>query len=81
MSDWQPIETAPHDVEVWVFYEGAQFPAKFYDYDYTHLPYQVRPANKFTGWLDSIVGEECHPTHWIPMPPPPISFIANEQQP
>ncbi len=53
---WQPIETAPRD--------GT--PLLVWDGDVPIIAYWHRAA-----WRYSPKGYTCHPTHWMPLPPPP----------
>lgn len=60
MSEWQPIETAPKDeTDVVLYFESGKVP---------------RVAGFYRGeWLCALHGCELqeHPTHWMPLPPPP----------
>ena len=55
---WQPIETAPKDEDVWfISYNGEEVvPAAFWECGF---------ADVFMNWM------EPQPTHWMPLPQPP----------
>lgn len=70
MSDWQPIETAPKEMRVFVFdpHEGmgvaewsgsGDWFAAWGDYKFVDVGIEQ---------IDLFV---CYPTHWMPLPDPP----------
>jgi hypothetical protein len=64
MNEWQPIETAPTGRnEVLVF---VPKPKRTHDF--------IVQARNLTGsqWWVTGIGE-IHPTHWMPLPPPPLT--------
>ncbi len=72
---WQPIETAPKDgTRVWTMDRESPLPyvAHFVDYDYTSQPYPIRPANKYTGWLDEY-SDAVQPLVWMHIPQSPFA--------
>lgn len=79
---WLDIESAPKDgAWIWAIEGETQFTAKWYDFDYTHLPHKVNPQ-RYTGWLDDY-GRPVNPTHWRPLPEPPhtlVGFKATEME-
>lgn len=67
MSEWQPIETAPKDREILAF--DQQIGVAIIRWDYT-----------WVAWFDGRMvvdgygdPEYFTPTHWMPLPLPPIS--------
>lgn len=67
-SRWQPIETAPRDEEVYILAirEGAKVPfVASYDADFDNW-------FTFNGALEAC-GQKFEPTHWMPLPAPPVS--------
>ncbi len=76
MMDWQPIETAPRD-GTWFLLTGGQIR---YGWDGDTQPSVVcgQRTSEFGdeswqfAWYDGgYYGEYEHPTHWMPLPPPP----------
>lgn len=71
MSDtvWLPIETAPHDGTVIIVGKasGAVMAwasnAYWFDREYDD-------RGQYCGWTDGF-DTLSHPTHWMPLPPPP----------
>jgi hypothetical protein len=63
MGEWQPIETAPKDVEilVWSQYQDTAYLAICDDQQWWTPDWW---PEKWTEWLYS-------PTHWMPLPEPP----------
>lgn len=65
--DWQPIETAPKEVDVLVYLFGAAIPARV-----AMLCAISAEADEWR-WIDT----GCNrltlfpPTHWMPLPEPP----------
>lgn len=63
---WRPIETAPkNDIDVLVWdpvYECSRIAGWFVPKDY--------PPGKGS-WCIAMSDQECEPTHWMPLPPPP----------
>ena len=61
---WQPIETAPREVDVLVYVPNVQFPETIAMY--------CTPRAGHPLWLDReserLLGQ---PTHWMPLPEPP----------
>lgn len=71
---WQPLDGAPRDgTWVWAWEEGKVHPciAHFVDYDFTDHPYPIKPAQKYTGWLDEY-SNPVNPTVWMPIPASPF---------
>lgn len=71
MSGWQPIETAPKD-GAWVLVIEGQVPDK---------PQFVAKWNDY-GWVDcdDDVNYTINPTHWMPLPEPPISVSGEPSE-
>ena len=77
MSEWKPIETAPHGKTMligfknqlgkWRTTRGCYFDQEFIDENWE--------CDSSEGWYETPVeGEECYrvdPSHWMPLPPPP----------
>jgi len=86
MSDWQPIDTAPHpttddgwrnwsESEVVLIFDpqlGVRSASAEPDLEYPNGTHQ--PAI-LVGWIwgasDSSDSEKYYPTHWMPLPSPP----------
>lgn len=68
MSEWQPIETAPHE-DGWI--KRCLF-AKRYDWGWSVW---VGQRDSYDMWLGVQDGGGCWdcevPSHWMPLPPPP----------
>ena len=58
MSDWQKIETAPKDGTEVLACEGSWV--------------FIVGCDRY-GWVDNAAGEERSPTHWMPLPEPPVT--------
>lgn len=65
MSEWQPIETAPHRGQVLLYLNGDMYVGVW-----TQNPYTGDEA-----FAVADLGEHgraiVHPTHWMPLPEPP----------
>lgn len=74
MSEWQPIETAPKDVEILCFCPletpqivsciKREFTMLKDDFDWEGIEYTDEA-------LRDIVPTGAEPTHWMPLPEPP----------
>lgn len=66
--EWQPIETAPKDVDLWLF-EPNGSPQQVVGFFYSD--------ENWSGWmyrddvLADISPEGLSPTHWMTLPEPP----------
>jgi hypothetical protein len=72
-SGWQPIETAPKD--------GTWFLATadgFVDFCAWHKTPHVPLYGFHFHSCDPEDAEECHPTHWMPLPAPPATDALPE---
>jgi hypothetical protein len=65
MSEWQPIETAPNDRLIDIWFNGKRWAECYYD-SYCDEWRTSRPG----GLLVSVKAR--HVTHWMPLPPPPM---------
>ena len=76
MTDWQPIETAPkdgtrilllteHDVLCgsWNGDEYAKNPRPYWDNDKSRI-------------MGALHTRKFQPTHWMPLPEPPINWVS-----
>ena len=73
MSEWQPIETAPKDHRTILGFgtERIYSPARPHVYSMMWL---------FGDWTDPHESEaKYNPTHWMPLPAPPITATASDQ--
>lgn len=64
---WQPIETAPKDGTYFLAFNAALEADSWADEE-RHMIVQ------WTGrgyWRIALDGQSAHPTHWMPLPPPP----------
>ena len=60
--DWQPLETAPENTFVLVWADRACVGIN-----------EQRLGNpKHNGWHDDGEGFRLEPTHWMPLPSPPV---------
>lgn len=65
--EWQPIETAPKDgTPIWLYTASGQCEG-YWNYgewvqDAIYCTYDGTGGPAF----------ECSPTHWMPLPPPPV---------
>jgi hypothetical protein len=65
MGDWQDISSAPKD--------GAPFLARVVGRGDIGSIIVARRKPGWNSWL-SIPGDyQCHPTHWMPLPVPPVA--------
>ena len=64
--EWQPIETAPKDGTYVLCTDG-----KFH-YLIKFMPHAELPDD-LDRWLAGIGCEEAKPTHWLPLPAPPMT--------
>lgn len=65
MGDWQPIETAPHDEVVllyWRDWSGVEY------MEATRFSTGERLPNGFSNY-----SQHGWATHWMPLPPPPAT--------
>jgi len=72
---WQPIETAPKDVEVLVFDEGVITISLWIDED------GEGDDGRLKGWWEQSSNSliDPPPTHWMPLPDPPVALLASAQ--
>lgn len=62
MSEWQPIDTAPKDgTEVIVLIRPKVI----------RLGWFFAPSSRTANWCDEN-GRKIKPTHWMPLPLPPV---------
>jgi len=64
MTDWQPIETAPRDGSDIIVYRPK------FDGDYIPI---VGVDYWFKGYTWGRSRRDCQPTHWMPLPKPPVT--------
>jgi len=68
---WQPIETAPKDEDVLLYQRGEGVRAGYWDDEH--------------GWLavetQGLTGGKIQPTHWMPLPDPPLAALAPPASP
>lgn len=77
MTEWQPIETAPKDgtrVDLWV--EVSLLGAGRETDCYWDRGAWFIPANNYGDGCSTYDGQM--PTHWMPIPEPPLSRNQNE---
>jgi hypothetical protein len=70
--DWQPIETAPKDREIFLWYPARDdgSPAGFSQGRWCDAV--INGEVKGFAWMDAAYVNH-HPTHWMPLPEPPSS--------
>lgn len=67
MTNWQPIETAPKD-------DGDDFELILGFVPHSQTGYMcVFYWNASLGWQNNIDGGIDKPTHWMPLPSPPVA--------
>lgn len=64
MSKWQPIKTAPKNVEVIVYRPLAHLTGD----QHVCVSYRGTSPNKSPQGVKHYFDCWCHPTHWIPIP-------------
>jgi len=71
MTEWQPIETAPHETPVIILRDGIPCIGE----KRTEIPSFEDTYNAFDYWddpnNDGQCWDECLITHWMPLPAPP----------
>ena len=90
VQQWQPIETAPKDKEV-MLSDGSRVTQGFW-YEEEHgeylgdcggpcrCPEYDAPCEPFWMSMDGGFTRENPPTHWMPLPEPPIEAIREEKE-
>jgi hypothetical protein len=63
---WQPIETAPKDRRILVFEPGDCDEEGFIDVVHWYM------GDTEDYWADWDWKKSCNPTHWQPLPAPPL---------
>ena len=81
MSEWQPIETAPRDGTVILFYGEGCVCAGWFGNDFRPFPWAFVDDTResLVGCCDKEMTGRVHvngypldtPTHWMPLPEPP----------
>ena len=82
LPQWQPIETAPKDGTAVIIFtpaDGAAVPVPedgqvgfgWFDDGCDDLGNEVDEAT--WQWFDQHEQGPCHPTHWMPLPEPPVT--------
>ena len=77
MADWQPIETAPRDgteFQAWFTRQGSGWwePRARWRGDVYNVPEVWGRVDFDTNDWD-FAPPDAIPTHWMPLPPPPVS--------
>lgn len=69
VQEWRPIETAPKDGTVVIAWFGS-----------SQSPYAESVSCQNGEWFYSHDGDKpsLHPSHWLPLPPPPSSAEQGE---
>ena len=78
--EWQPIDTAPKDgryIIVGRFRNGDEFcwakHSRWMTADEAADIEECDPEDCEAGWTNGNDEEDlCYPTHWMPLPPPPV---------
>lgn len=81
MSEWQPIETAPKD-GTWVLLFVERYGAKYW-----LAGHWFSGSDGSCGWVSASFYAEPHvnwttcsdPTHWMPLPDPPVVGYHDDQ--
>lgn len=66
MSEWKPIESAPRNLHVLTYNAKSNYP---------HLVEEccwIAECDEDGDWVIMLDGQICEPTHWMPLPPPPL---------
>ena len=75
LTGWQPIETAPRDGTEILMTNGVDVSSGQWFSEYGGTYDQEGAPNgdeRDAGWMDWIGGMQPDPTHWMPLPSPPI---------
>ena len=84
LTGWQPIETAPRDGTEILMTNGVDVSSGQWLSEYGGT-YDQEGAPNGDGcdarWTDWTGGMQPDPTHWMPLPPPPIEPAQPEQEP
>lgn len=70
MSEWQPIETAPRDGTAFLVYRPLAH--ETHDPHITIACGVMQPRQSPQG-VTHYTSRWCHPSHWMPLPPPPVT--------
>ena len=66
MTDWQPIETAPKDeTHFLAYWPPSEVEPYLKQYHVCHYAHGVL----WPSWIR----DDDMPTHWMPLPPPPVN--------
>ena len=80
LTGWQPIETAPRDGTEILMTNGVDVSSGQWFSEYGGTYDQEGAPNGDgcdAGWTDWSGGMQPDPTHWMPLPPPPIEPAHN----
>lgn len=75
MTDWQTIETAPKNENILLF--AGEIHEGWWD----EVDYDEFRGERIMGWVygtAEIDPTNFSPTHWMPVPPPPVQEAATE---
>lgn len=80
---WQDISSAPKDgspVLLWEPGETLRHDGIVITGTYTHFD-EPPPEGYHSGWFDDVQGHyEIHPTHWMPLPDPPLPSLVPDPE-
>jgi len=78
--EWQPIETAPKDGTAFLAWEdddrGNQWPVVIKWTEYETEEDREEFGEGFWQYCEELLSDvagEAEPTHWLPLPPPPVT--------
>jgi hypothetical protein len=69
LSEWRPIETARKDETEVLLWDGGVYVGHWLDgtWVWVMAPRDAIDRQLHLDW--------CHPTHWMPLPDPPVSPV------
>jgi hypothetical protein len=84
MSEWQTIETAPHDgTSVLLFFPDLKQKIRLGSYEISeHLSHgkSIYRHEWWSGGPQMFLGENIpEPTHWMPLPPEPLETSSGRR--
>lgn len=82
LLDWQPIDTAPKDGTNVIVTNGVSVAQGWWEHQEPYIREKRDMEGRYIdqdehdgydGWLDCEGGMQPDPTHWMPLPAPPVS--------
>lgn len=82
MSDWLPIESAPKDgtkIDLWYPHGIGREPNSYW-HSIQAWGYDVPATDRHHPQEMDFMTRGCEPTHWMPLPNPPISGSGGDNR-